>query len=558
MVKKALIITLAIIICVVAIIFIKNGQIYDIFTKNSEVKTTYTESQIIKLPMEKVRTLNPITSRDSDTYKLSKLIFESLFYLDENLSLKNQLAESYEYDEDKKTVAIDIRRDSYFSDGTNLTGNDVKYSIDNYISATEKGNGIYGSYVANIKSVSVDRNDKYSIKVKFKDKSDVSMENFVFPIVSEKSFGKNYAYKETSTDFIPIGSGAYAVEKYNDITELQLVANQYYNGNKPTNTLHFTVLPEKEDIIPLLEVNNMSLGCLESLSRDTLIADKKITSTNFPSNEVEVVGYNFSKQAMSNKKVRQAIAYAVNSEDLNETAYYKNGMLCDTIYFPGYLGTKNKGDVYKYNLEKASSLLTSAKYLDRDENGYLEDEEDNELTVDILVNSADQSRKMVAESIKASMDSLSISSRILYADDSEDFKKQLSAKDYDIFVGGLKINETYDLRTLLHSKYNNVIGYSNEKVDVLLDKLKSGVGEEDKIKIVNSTKKILEDEIPYYCIVYKTYGALTSESLNGNADDYIFNNVYNGCEKWYSKYTAEKKEEESRNLEQNDKNIEND
>ncbi|QHI73678.1 ABC transporter substrate-binding protein [Aminipila terrae] len=536
MVKKVLIISVAIIILAGIIIYSQHGQVYNLLNKSNKEKVVYTESQTIKLPMEKVRTLNPVTSKDSDTYQISKLVFESLFYLDNNLSLTNGLASSYSYSPDKDSVTITIKTDSYFSNGSNVTGEDVKYSIDNYIAAAASGNTIYGSYVANIQSVSVERNDKYSVVVNFKNKSDVSMENFVFPIVSERNFGKYQASKVVSTDFIPVGSGPYAIENYNDISKLDLVANDYYNGEKPTNALSFTVLPEKNDVIPLLEVNNISTGCLEALSRNTLISDKKINSKNFASNEVEVVGYNFTKEAMADKKVRQAIAYAIDTKSLNETAYYKNGIACDSIYFPGYLGIKNTGDHYKFDLKKAAKLLASANYLDKDGNGYLEDKNNNELTVSILVNGADQSRKMVAEAIKASLDKLSVSSRIIYATDSDDFNNKLHAKDYDIFVGGMKINETYDLRSFLHSDYNNIIGYSNKKVDRLLDKLKSGITQDQKIEDVKAIKSILSDELPYYCIIYKTYGALTAESLKGNNNSFMFNNFYNGCQSWYCKY----------------------
>ncbi|QIB69462.1 hypothetical protein Ami103574_09025 [Aminipila butyrica] len=543
MIKKISIIGAVLLVLAAIILYSQQGQVYNLLNKSDEENVTYTQSQTVELPMEKVRTLNPVTSKDSDTYQISKLIFESLFTLDEHLSLTNQLASSYNYSGDKTSVTIHIKRDAYFSNGSNLTGDDVKYSIDNYIAAATSGNTIYSSYVGNIKSVSVEKNDRYSVVVRFKDKSDVSMENFLFPIISERSYGKNTAYKVVSTDFIPVGSGPYAVESYNDISKLNLVANSYYNGTKPKNTLSFTVLPEKEDVIPLLEVNNISLGFLEDLSRDTLVSDKKISSKNFLANDVEVLGFNFAREAVTEKKVRQALAYAVDVKKLNESAYYKKGVLSDTIYFPGYLGTENTGDNYPYNLKKSAVLLTSAGYVDRDDNGYLEDRNEKELSLTILVNGADISRKIVAEDLKASLDKLSISSHIVYAADGEDFNNKLRQKDYDLFIGGIHINETYDLRNLLHSGYGNLIGYSNKKADKLLDKLKSGISQEQKMETVEGLKDILVNEVPYYPIVYKTYGALKAESLNGDEASYMFNNFYGNAQNWYCKYAQVKTED---------------
>ncbi|MFV0517594.1 MAG: ABC transporter substrate-binding protein [Aminipila sp.] len=537
MLKKIIIIVSIILVLGAAFWYFQKGEGFvNPFDKSDEVKINYSDSNTVNLPMEKVRTLNPVTSKDIDTYRISSLVFESLFYLDEKLALVNGLASSYNYDMDKSSVDIRIRPDSYFSNGENVTASDVKFSIENYISAAASGNTIYGNYVSNIKSVNLDKSDRYSLTINFRDKRDISLENFIFPIVSQKNFGKYQASKVTSSKFAPIGSGPYAIDKYNEISGLTLVANKYYSGTKPTNNLNFTILPEKKDVIPLLEVNNISIGFLEELSRDTLISDKKISITNFASNELEVIGYNFTREAMANKKLRKAIAYSINNQELNELAYYKNGMMSDTLFFPGYLGTENTGDNYKYNLEKAKSLLTSANYLDRDENGYLEDESDSELNIDILVDGSDKSRVLVAEALKSSLDKLSVSCKIIYASDNQDFLDKVRGKDYDVFIGGMQINETYDLRSLLHSDYSNIIGYSNGKLDILLDRLKSGISSEQKVQTVNEIKEILIDELPYYCIIYKTYGALSSQCIAGDNKIYMFNNIYNGCESWYCKY----------------------
>lgn len=530
--KKILIITLSLII---AFSFIACKSAADFFKGNDEEKVRYTESDTVNFQMEKVRSLNPVISKDEDTFQISKLVYESLFTFDKNLSVINELANDYSYDDDT-TLTINIKNNSYFSDGVNVTGSDVKFSIESYLDAAASNSTIYKDYVSNIKSVAVDRGDRYTVRISFKNPNNVTLDSLTFPILPEHLFKKGSAAKSTSGSFIPVGSGPYKVASYNDISELKLVANENYNGTKVNNNLVFTVLPEREDVIPLIEVNNVSIGFLDAISRDTLIADKKINRKNFISDEAEVLGFNFGKEAMTNKKLRQAIAYAVDNQEINESAYYKNGVLSDTIYFPGYLGTKNTGDHYKFNLETATKLLKSAGYEDRDTNGYVEDANDKELSIDILVNGQDQSRTIAAEAIKASLDKLKIANKIIYAKDTADYTSKLYGKNYDMFIGGLKINEMYDLRPLLHSNYANLIGYSNEKVDTQLDRLKSGISAEDQVKTVESLKKLLEDDLPYYCIIYKTYGALTANCLQGNEAEYSFNNLYRGCEKWSCKY----------------------
>ena len=68
MIKKVLIIGLTCVLLIGIIVYSQHGQVYHLLNKSNEEKVVYTESQTVKLPMEKVRTLNPVTSKDSDTY----------------------------------------------------------------------------------------------------------------------------------------------------------------------------------------------------------------------------------------------------------------------------------------------------------------------------------------------------------------------------------------------------------------------------------------------------------------------------------------------------------
>ena len=75
--------------------------------KGTAVRTE--TSDVISIPMEKIRTLNPVIAKDEGAYYLDKLIFQGLFELDETLVPKGQLADSYEYSEDGRTVTITLK-----------------------------------------------------------------------------------------------------------------------------------------------------------------------------------------------------------------------------------------------------------------------------------------------------------------------------------------------------------------------------------------------------------------------------------------------------------------
>ena len=93
-----------------------------------------------------------------------------------------------------------------------------------------------------------------------------------------------------------------------------------------------------------------------------------------------------------------------------------------------------------------------------------------------------------------------------------------------------------DMSSILKSDgENNFTGYSNRKVDGLLDELMSGKTVDESRKILDELKKNIHEDLPYYCICYPTYGIVKAPVFNGELKS-NFTNPYNGAETWYSNY----------------------
>ncbi|MDQ9778236.1 hypothetical protein RF400_06405, partial [Acinetobacter baumannii] len=76
-----------------------------------------------------------------------------------------------------------------------------------------------------------------------------------------------------------------------------------------------------------------------------------------------------------------------------------------------------------------------------------------------------------------------------------------------LYIGGMILDESMDMRNLLKSDGEfNYTKYTDEKVDGYLDDLFSGNTDEENLETVNKLKEYLNEELPYYCIGYKTYG----------------------------------------------------
>ena len=497
------------------------------FGEGEEVK--YRTEQTIYLPMEKVRTLNPMISKDADVYYISKLVYDSLFELDEWLEPKKRLVESYAYSDDKLTLTLTLKEGVKWHDGEELTAADVKFSIDSYMNLSYSNETVYSGYVSNIRSVSQVRGDPGTVVVSFRNAGNVGVENLLFPILPSHQFSRSGDVRRNAEEFMPVGTGPYRIGDYNNLSYLTLSANEAYHGAVPKNELHFVILPRAKDAINLIDVENISLLISGDMDRDALTSNLKVRTVNFLSNQAEVIGFNFRSPIMGNKQMRQAVAHAVDSAEILESAYLNNGVLSDTIYYPSFYGNRNGGELFPYDTDTAADMISMAGFRDTDGDGYI-DRRGEMVILRILVDSGDPARVAAAQIIKNSLDKLPLATYIIYCDRDE-YIQTLDSGEYDLFIGGYTFNERYDLRDLLHTDRYNKIGYSNRKLDSLLDEMQSCVTAMSKAELFEEANSILKEEIPYYCILYKTFGAVCSDSLEGDISP-LFNDYYRNSGEW--------------------------
>lgn len=496
----------------------------NLFSDDEKTETVYS----VGIAIEAMDTLNPAVSKGEDCYQISKLIYSGLFRLNEQLVPQPDLASSYNYDSSHSSVDITLRSDVRWHDGEKFTPQDVKFTIEAYKTLAAEGGTIYGQYVANIRSVTVSAADRVTIV--FGSDDAVGMENLVFPILPSHIFRNVQELKNAGADFEPVGTGMYKVEEYNYLKKLVLTANEDYYGEKAENEIVFQILPERNDGVNLTDINDVMLIFSSDYGRDTLIANRNLKVKSYPSSETETLVFNCSHSIISDKNVRQAIAYLIDSESILEKIYYKNGELADSIIYGGFYGIKNEGDMYEADAAKAQELLLHAGYYDRDDDGYRDDRNGDTLEFSLLADSADSFKLQTAFAVKTALESCGMIVNIDMCEGYE-YEAKLAAHDFDMLAATCRINERYDLRNLLHSAYYNMASYSSSAADELVTDMVSGQSVREKTETVSKLKEILIDELPYYPIIRKTYGVVYNPDFDGELAP-MFNNMYNNCGKW--------------------------
>ncbi|MEG0576077.1 MAG: ABC transporter substrate-binding protein [Anaerovoracaceae bacterium] len=518
---------LVIFIMVFAVLFTSCGdKKVSINDKKVEIK----EQNKIELSMNPIKTLNPLVSLDKDVYYLSKLIYEGLFTFDKDYTPVKSLARNYAFDRSTGAINVDLTKRIKWHDGEDFTSNDVVFTI-NAIKAI----GVAGPYYEKVNKIySVKKRGTYGVRIDFKDKNDMSLDLLSFPILPAHKFNGAYSVSSQREGFKPVGTGLYKYKSYSYAKSLKLVPNENYRNEKARSSINVNVVSSDKHLVKLVESSNISALIDSSLGRETKIEKKGVKIKDFISNEMDFIGFNFKKEEMQKKSLRTAIAYATDSKSIIEESYLNSGAISDSLYPPSYLGSKKRSQTYKFSLEKAAKVLKKAGYEDIDQDGVIENLDKNNVVINILVNSDRPVRVKVAEDIKANLEDLDMQVNVIAVPEKA-YLSSLKGGKYDIFVGGMEFDEGFDLRSLLDKEaINNYTGYVNAELSENLTKLKSGDTPENNIETVNRIKEILDNDLPYYCVCYRTIGFIKAPTLEGEIDP-TFNNIYNGINNWYSR-----------------------
>jgi len=163
----------------------------------------------------------------------------------------------------------------------------------------------------------------------------------------------------------PIGTGPFIWKEWVPGDHITLVRNDDYWGEKPAlEEIVFKIIPDDATRVIALETGEIDV-CYNMPAMDgtRLDGNTDITVHRLASQRTIHVGMNVNKGPLQDKRVRQALNYAVDKEAIIKYIFAGNGRVSDAPIAPGifgYVSTKT----YEYDIEKAKALLAEAGYPD--------------------------------------------------------------------------------------------------------------------------------------------------------------------------------------------------
>ncbi|CAM3062408.1 ABC transporter substrate-binding protein [Prescottella defluvii] len=390
-----------------------------------------------------------------------------------------QLAESFEESADHLTWTLKLRDNVTFSDGTPLDADAVVASIDRYNQSRGANSQVYTQMVANTEA-------RDSSTVVFTLKQPWR----TFPAMLAYGHGMVVAPSSQQGDkFTPIGAGPFTVESLQAQQELTLKARPDYWGGAPNlDGLKFVAIGAEQPKIDALKTDGVDMIYLRNAQTVNTAKDQ------FPGYietlSMSQVGQlnNAPGRPAADPLVRQAIAYAIDTEVLNQRARGGEGMPGTDMFQPWSMWHGETGGITP-DAAKAEELLEQAKA-----GGF-----DGKLTY-VAINEPDA--QQLALAVQAQMNAVGFDVTIANVSSATDMVKRLYVdRDFDMGTGGYGVSDsTPEIRlfsALSSTSTNNVLGYKSPKMDELLGNVFSAPDEAAKRDALGQVQQLVSADQPF-------------------------------------------------------------
>ncbi len=517
--------------------------ILTLFFTACDSKDTDLNSRVVIGISADVQNFNPLFTYSVDEGAVTELLYLGLFDFRWNekkggIDEHPMLAERWEWESDSSSLMIILRDDVYWTDGEQLTADDVVFSFDVYSDPLVQSR-LYGTfrnlYVNEENHIDIDKTfeiiSPFELKVNFPPNSLANLYELSLQIIPAHVFEKikREELSNSEFNFKPISSGTYYLKRWDKNQTVTLAANKssFLYSEEQIDEIVFKVVPDYTSKI--LQLKKGEIDLVELVKVEDI--DDIKSSGNFEiipviGREYDYLGLNnidptaYSKGKINPNKlfgsenVRKAITYAINRKEILDEFLLGYGEMASTPVSSIFRSEYNKDMVpYEFNLAKSKELLELEGWKDLNNDGIIE-KGDNEFSFKLYYPSGNPLREFTAMRVRNNLKAVGIEVdlEIVELGTLIDY---LFEKKINAWLAGWYVPIPVELKPYWYSDLDstplNFAGYRNNQVDSLLELLQKKISQEKRAQTIKDFQEIIhEDEpvtflywIPNICIYNK-------------------------------------------------------
>jgi len=324
---------------------------------SSKSDTSKTRDDLVFATANEPNSLDPMAIANMSTFTITYAIYDNLVEENSDGEYVPSLAKKVDISKDGLTYTFTLNKGVKFHDGSEMTADDVVFSINRTI---KKGWAFdMTAFIKSVKKV-----DDYTVKMTLNRPFDGMLGSLASPFFSIMS--KSYLQKngDTSVERKPMGTGAYKFVSWKSGDNITLEANEdYFKGAPSIKKVVFKPITDKDT--GLVALQNGEIDAFLNINNSDIQTVKDDSNLAFYStNQTAVLSLimNTEVKPLNNEKVRQAINYAINKDDIIQGALEGVGTAANSAIAPTCSGYSKDVTGYSFSTDKAKALLKEAGY----------------------------------------------------------------------------------------------------------------------------------------------------------------------------------------------------
>ena len=475
---------------------------------------------------------------ESSASAIASNIFNSLLKYDKNLELTGELAQSWDVSSDQKTITFHLKPNLKWADGHALTSDDVLFTWKTV--TDDKTRSPYGADYKLVKKAEAPNPSTF--KVTYEAPYAPALDSWSSLHILPKHLLQGQDINNTSFSRNPVGSHYYQLDQWKKGESITLKRNPNgTQGQAKIDRLISRIIPDRAaQFLELMadNIDSMSLNSIQYArifpARPDLTA--KIAQYKELGNSYTYLGFNLKRKPFDDVRVRQAINYAIDKQEIIDGVLLGLGLPVASPYKPGTRWSNPKLQPYPYDPQKAIALLKEAGFEDHDHDGIL-DKDGKPLSFEILTNQ-NKEREMSAVLVQRRLKEIGIDVKIRVVEWATFISRFIKTGDFNVVLLGWGLGLEPDQFNIWHSSQQapgqfNFIGYHNTHVDQLLEAGRLELNPDKRMKIYHEFAEVLLADSPVV-FLFAGYGLpAINKRVNGIDDPAPPAGIGHNSYEWY-------------------------
>ena len=446
--------------------------------------------------------LIPMLASDSASHEISGLIFNGLLKYDPNLALRGDLAESWTVSPDGLSITFKLRRGVKWQDGKDFTARDVLFGFQTIINPNTRT-----AYSGDYREVKEARAiDDHTFEVSYRRAFAPGLSSWGSLVVLPRHLLEGQDINTAPFSRKPVGTGPYKFKEWKTGEKIVLTANpDYFDGRPWIDGFVYRIIPDPATMFLELRAGGIDLMGLTAMQfkrqTETYKMRRDFRKYQYLAFAYTYLGYNLKDAKFQDLRVRQAITYAIDKQEIIDGVLLGMGRVASGPYKPDTDWYNPRVKQYPHDVEKARALLAQAGWKPSGKAGVLE-KEGRPFEFTILTNQGNEARARCAEIIQRRLAAVGIKVKIRTVEWAAFINDFIDKKNFETVLLGWTLGQDPDIYDIWHSskvgiKELNFISYKNEEVDSLLEKGRYTFDSKVRKACYDRIQEILAEEQPY-------------------------------------------------------------